>query len=113
MKLVRKLPVWTYILLNLAAFPGLGTVLAGRRIGYAQAALMVTGFVLSMGFLVFYLLCAAQYAAGANWTENEFKARYQPHWWALFWGLGACAVAWCWALLSSWQIWRSRDHRRT
>jgi len=108
-KLVRKLPVWTYVLLNLAAFPGLGTILAGRRIGYLQAALMVVGFILSMGFLVFYLTCVAHYVAGANWTENEFKARYQPHLWALYWGLGACVVAWAWALASSWQIWQDRD----
>lgn len=108
MKPIWKLPCWTFVAINLAAFPGLGTILAGRRIGYVQAAVMIAGFVMTMGFLVFYLGCAAQYMGGVPATEPEFKARYQPHLWALRWGLVCCAVAWCWSLFSSWQIWRSR-----
>ena len=107
MKFLRKIPAWTFVAINLAAFPGLGTILAGRRVGYAQAVIMVTGFTMTMGYLVFYLGCVAAYMQGTPSTEAEFKARYQPHLWALRWGLACCAVAWCWSLFSSWQIWRS------
>ncbi len=106
MKPLRQIPAWTLVALNQAAFPGLGTILAGRRAGWFQATLMVTGFVLAVGFLIFYLGCVAAYLRGHPPTEAEFKARYHPHLWALHWGFACCAVAWGWALFSSRQIWR-------
>lgn len=107
MKPIRQIPAWTLIAINQAAFPGLGTILAGRRVGWIQAVLMVAGFMLTVGFLVFYLACVTAYVRG-HLAELEFKARYQPHLWTLHWGLICCAVSWCWALASSWQIWRQR-----
>lgn len=94
------------ILINLAAFPGLGTVLMGRRAGWAQAALMLAGFGLSLGFGLRYIWCAAQTLHQPDWTEAELAACYQPWLWALRWGLGLCAAAWLWALVSSVGIWR-------
>jgi hypothetical protein len=93
-------------LINQLAFPGLGTILAGRRIGYAQATLMVAGFILTMAFLIWYLVCAGRYAVNPTWSEQEFTSRYRPYLWSLYWGLALCAFAWVWALISSVQLLR-------
>lgn len=89
------------VLVNQGAFPGLGTIMMGRRVGYLQAAVMIAGFVLSMGFMTYYLACLGSLATHANSTQADFTERIRPHWWALFWGFGLCAAAWCWALASS------------
>jgi hypothetical protein len=94
-------PVWAWVLVNQLAFPGLGTLATGRRIGYAQAALMLAGFLLTMGFLGWYLLCCLRYVRHPAWEESDFVALYRPYHWAWQWGLVLCAVAWLWSLASS------------
>jgi hypothetical protein len=88
-------------MVNQLAFPGLGTLMMGRRVGYAQAAIMLAGFTLTMGFLLWYLVCAGRYAVNPSWDETQFTSLYRPYKWSLYWGLGLCAVAWVWALYSS------------
>ena len=97
---------WLCIVFNQLAFPGLGTILVGRRVGYAQATLMVAGFILATGFIVWFIVCSIRYAMNPAWDETEFKSTYQPFQWALRYGLALCAVAWVWALISSVAIWR-------
>jgi len=99
----------TCILINQGAFPGLGSIMIGRRVGWIQAALMLAGFVLSMSFGVWYLMCAVQLWQNPAWSEAEFAARYRPALWSLRWGLGLCGVAWLWALVTSIGIWRQRE----
>ena len=38
---------WTSLMTNLLVLPGLGSLLAGRRAGWPQAALALAGFALS------------------------------------------------------------------
>ena len=97
----RAVSPWICALVNQGAFPGLGTLMMGRRVGYAQAAIMVAGFFLTMGFLVWYLVCVGRYATNSTWSEAHFKSLYQPYRWSLYWGLGLCAAAWFWSLFSS------------
>ena len=92
------------VLVNQGAFPGLGTILSGRRIGYAQAALMLAGFFLTMGFMLLYLSCMFGFASNNSWTETTLRDCYRPHLWMLFTGGPATAAAWLWALTSSLQI---------
>lgn len=92
------------ILMNLAAFPGLGTIMAGRKVGYAQAAMMVAGFVLTMGFLLLYIGCIYRFALSGNWGDADLKSCYQPYRWMLVTGLPLSIAAWLWAAFSSWQI---------
>ena len=94
--------------MNLAAFPGLGTIMAGRRIGYLQATIMVGGFVLTMGFLLLYMTCIWRFAMSGNWGDNDLKACYQPYRWMLFSGLALTATAWLWAAYSCRQILREQ-----
>jgi hypothetical protein len=41
-----------FLLTNLLVLPGMGSVMAGRRVGYAQGLLALTGFVLTLMFAV-------------------------------------------------------------
>lgn len=94
------------VLINQAAFPGLGSIMMRRRAGWAQAALMAAGFVLTMTFLVWYLWCCWLYLRSTTWDEGQFAAHYRPLKWALHYGLTLCGAAWLWALVSSVGIWR-------
>ena len=75
--------------------------MAGRRVGYVQAAMMVAGFVLFTGFMVWFFICAARYFGSETMGEAEFHAQYRPYLWAAKYGHGLCLLAWCWALVSS------------
>ena len=94
-------PAVLWAIVNQLAFPGLGTLMMGRRVGYLQAAIMLAGFALTMGFLLWYLVCAGRYAVNPSWDETRFTSLYRPYKWSLYWGPGLCAVAWVWALFSS------------
>jgi hypothetical protein len=91
--------VWA--LINQLAFPGLGTIMAGRKIGYAQAVLMVAGFLMSVGFAGWVILCGVRYLQHPEWSEAYYRAQYQGYAGWLRWGLALCALAWLWALASS------------
>ena len=99
--LSKRPPAVLWAIVNQLAFPGLGTLMMGRRAGYAQAAIMLAGFSLTMAYLLWYLVCAGRYAVTPSWDEAHFTSLYRPYKWALQWGLGLCAVAWFWALFSS------------
>ena len=101
------------ILINLAAFPGLGSILAGRRVGWAQAALMVSGFVLTMAFFLRYLWCCVLYLRSTTWDEGAFGASYAPVKWMLRYGCLLCAAAWLWAAVSSAGMWRRKGSLMT
>jgi hypothetical protein len=109
-KPVKRTPIWVCVLINQGAFPGMGTILAGQRSGYAQASIMVIGFLLVMGYMAVYLTAVTRYVMGGNaWTEADFHSKYRPYLWALYNGLGLCLVAWVWALFSSLAMWRKRN----
>ena len=103
----KNLSPWVYVAINQAAFPGLGTIMSGRRIGYVQATIMLAGFFLAMAFMLYYIALLARYATTSTWTEAEFSSKYKPYLWALYWGIGCSVVAWIWSLFSSLQILKS------
>ena len=103
---------WVWVVINQLAFPGLGTVMAGGRNGYGQAATMLAGFFLMMNFFCRYFVAIARYLAHSGWTDDYFHAQYRPYLWTLVMGLGLCFVAWCWALLSSIAILRNPEECR-
>lgn len=105
--LPKRPPAVLWAIVNQLAFPGLGTLMTGRRVGYAQAAVMLAGFFLTMGYLLWYLVCAGRYAVNPSWNEAHFTSLYRPYQWSLYWGLALCAVAWAWALFSSIAMLRS------
>jgi len=105
----RRNSAWSAVLINLLAFPGLGTIMSGRRIGYVQAGLMLTGFFLTMGFMIWYLVCISRYLTHPGWSRADFLATFRPYLWSLYWGIGLSALAWLWSLKSSLEILKKKS----
>jgi hypothetical protein len=87
--------------LNQLAFPGAGTVMAGRNIGYVQAIVMIIGFVLTMLYLFVVIGGLLSLLTDSRMSEAQFQAT--RHRYALEGeiGLALCLFAWCWSLASS------------
>lgn len=69
--------------------------------GVAQAILMVAGFLLVVGYFLWFFLCAARYLSGAIDSEPAWRAQYRQAAWAWQSGVILCALAWGWALIST------------
>ncbi len=97
---------WGCLTANLA-LPGMGSLVAGRVSGYAQAALALAGMVLTMifgvRFIVWYI---------ANWSrlvgqQSDPLGTLGELWLELRWalaGFAIFAIGWLWALATSWGI---------
>lgn len=99
----RALPgnAWLCALVNQLACPGLGTLLAGQKVGFVQLILMLVGFGLVMLFMVMWFAATFRLASDLAWTEEQYQAQVRLWRWALWVGLGLCGLAWGWALASS------------
>lgn len=103
---ISRQMAWGCFTTNLAT-PGLGSVIAGRIVGYFQAGLMLIGFtttaIFGVRFIVWYL---------ANWnrllgTQDDPFGAFAEIWLRLrlaLLGLGIFLIAWLWALMTSMQI---------
>ncbi len=107
----RRSSAWSAVLINQLAFPGLGTIMSGRRVGYVQAGLMLIGFFLAMGFFIWYFVCIARHLSNPGWSHEQFIATFRPYLWSLYWGLGLSALAWFWSLKSSLEMLKEKDVR--
>lgn len=113
-KPLERSRAWTCVMMNQLAFPGMGTLMAGRRqIGYAQAGLMLAGFFLAMGFALWFIFSSVRALTEPHWTEARWRALAWHYAWTGFAGLGLCVAAWCWALFSSLQILREATNPAT
>ena len=98
-KLLNRSTARNAVLLNLCATPGLGSLMAGRRVaGLGQLVLAVVGFALVVGWFVLF----------AIQTYNRLVNDATPQSVA---GLGAAGgvafgAAWVWALVTSLSILR-------
>src|SRR3954470_3382853 len=100
-KLLSRSKAWTCVIINQLAFPGMGTVIAGRRSGYVQGAVMLAGFFLTMGFMVSYFANLFSFIAHSEGSRPDFLELCRPYAWAGLSGLALCLIAWCWAMVSS------------
>jgi hypothetical protein len=75
--------------------------MAGRRIGYVQAAIMLAGFFLATGFMLWYIATGVRAALSMMGTEIDWQAQYRPYVWVAKSGVVLCVFAWTWSLLSS------------
>src|SRR5262249_23162673 len=110
-KILTPSRAWLCVLVNQLAFPGAGSVIAGQKIGYVQAAIMLVGFVLVMLFLLSYIGAAFHLVSDSSLSEQQFRAEYQRWNWAWRWGLVLSIAAWAWSLASSVTIWRQARRR--
>src|SRR5436190_1307804 len=92
---------WICIAINQLAFPGMGSVMAGRWSGYFEGAIMLAGFFLTMGFMCSYFASLFSFMSHSPGGEVHFLELCRPYAWAGIAGVALCLIAWCWALVSS------------
>lgn len=84
---------WACLLTNALTLPGLGSLTAGRTVGYLQAGLALSGFVLSLYWLVKTVL---------RWmAEGQLPAELNGTLFVGFAGIVIYAGAWLWAFATS------------
>ena len=84
---------WACLASNLLVLPGLGSVTAGRRIGYAQMGVALVGFGLTGIWFVWFMI---------QWIHSEeMPTVFGPYFWTCCLGVTLSALAWSWALASS------------
>ena len=104
-KLSRK-RVTSYTLLNLAATPGLGSLMARRWVaGSGQLGLSIAGFCLVM--IWFYQLVVVQFYGQINGAVEEKSVG-----WIGLLGAGLFGVAWFWSLITSMSFSREASDSR-
>ena len=91
-------------MVNLLAFPGLGTVLAAKKIGYAQAAVMLVGFFTATGYMCWIIYIQIKLLFDMGTSAQEFGEKRFEHWWIGVVGFALCLIAWIWSLFSSIQL---------
>lgn len=100
-KPVQPLTAWLCLLANLLALPGLGSILAGRRIGFVQAGMALVGFALTLFWAVWFIGAWAQSKTlplELNWQLGVGTA-----------GVLLFGAAWVWALVTSRRILRQAE----
>ena len=100
----RKSPVnrseaWGCLMMNLLVCPGMGTIVAGKRIGFVQLAGAGIGMALTL-VGVFKLLGEFSMSAG------QLNINSQTVFIALF-GIGLFLIFWAWGIVSGISILRS------
>lgn len=95
---------WACTLANLLALPGLGSLTIGRRVGWAQVALALAGFAVTLHGLVQVLRELL--------SSPEFILELTPAVWRTLTGLAVSFVAWFWSLFTSLQVHRDVRARR-
>jgi len=97
-KRIDKPTAWACLAANLFTVPGVGTVAAGRKIGYLQAALGLVGFGLSVLGFVGIL---------RDWGETGGQPEgMTPSLWVGVAGICLWGASWLWALASSLRLHR-------
>ncbi len=99
---------WGCFTTNLA-LPGFGSLTAGRISGYPQAALTLAGFGLTTVFAARFFAWYVANSSRLSSDEGDPIARLIELWMQVRWpllGIALFAVAWFWALGTSWLILR-------
>ena len=87
------------LLLNLIAWPGLGSVLARRKCGIIQMLLSLAG--------LFSMVFGLQRFMAMIWEETRYPTWKDDFVWLGIGGVSAFAFSWLWALFTSFSIRKS------
>jgi hypothetical protein len=86
------------LLVNLLVLPGLGSLLAGRWVGWVQALLALSGFALTAGWTAWFV---------ADWIHRgAFPETGGSHLWLAYAGILLFLAGWCWALATGLRLLR-------
>ena len=106
---------WGMAVANQLALPGLGTIMAGRRIGYVQLAFSACGVLLTTSFLVWCVPNLSDWFPPPD-DETILMENFEK-WlpWLLIAGSGIVFffIGWCMALFSSRSIIREQTKGKT
>ncbi len=94
---------WGCLTSNLAV-PGVGSLIAGRAIGYVQLAIGLVGFVLSGVFTIRFILWYFTHKQQLEGLLDDTAAYFHEIWLHVRWpllGMGVFGFAWLWALATS------------
>ena len=95
---VDRPKAWSCLVSNLLVLPGIGSVMAGRRSGYAQIILGLVGFGLTMVAAVRFVLAWGQ----------EFELPNDPGLYRMaIIGIAMFLAAWFWSLFTSLTLFRN------
>ena len=101
----RRSPEWTYLLVNAAVLPGLGSIAAKRRAGFAQAALALAGVGMTMFFAAWLLVHQLEKDPTDDPPTTVAEAfeweRYKHLYYTGLAGMGLVAVAWAWSVMTA------------
>jgi hypothetical protein len=98
---------WGCLTANLLGVPGLGSLAAGRRVGYGQMILSLSGLALTSAFGIHFIIWYASHSAEVNQLDDEGMAHVGELWIHLrsaLLGIGVFLTAWLWSLASSLSI---------
>ena len=98
------------------ALPGFGSLMAGRAVGYPQAALTVVGFGLTLWFGVRFMIwffknVSVIYGSEADVVETMINLWLGVRW--AFFGFALVGVSWLWALTTNAAILRAARQAET
>lgn len=97
--------VRTYRLVNQLVLPGFGSILAGRRVGWAQIVLALTGFAFTVGWFISFV---------QEWARlGDFPPDGGPHFRMGLSGIGLFVLAWLWAMFTGLHIQRAAPTTNT
>lgn len=95
---------WGCLTTNQLGLPGLGSLAAGRRTGYAQMAFSLSGLAISASCSVRFITWFVSHWDRLQELQGEPGAYFHEIWihlrWALL-GFAVFLVGWLWALASS------------
>jgi hypothetical protein len=98
---------WGCLTANLFGLPGLGSLAAGRRAGYGQMILSLTGLALTSVFGIHFIIWYASHSVEVSQLDDEGMAHFGELWVHLRWaflGIAVFLTGWLWALASSLSI---------
>lgn len=98
---------WGIAIMNQLALPGFGTVMAGRKVGYFQLCLSVTGAICLAGFIGFSIPHIGEFLQKASRAADDPEPFYvvfekwKPWFLTALIGITSLVTAWLWALGTS------------
>lgn len=84
---------------NLFGLPGIGSLAAGRRSGYAQMMLSLTGLALTTIFAIRFFLWYSSSSNGSQQPQDDLGQLWLHVRWA-FLGMAVFACGWLWGFFS-------------
>jgi hypothetical protein len=98
---------WGCLTANLFGVPGLGSLAAGRRVGYGQMILSLSGLALTTACGIPFIIWFSSHSTEFSQLDDQGASHFGELWIHLRWaflGIAVFATGWLWALATSLSI---------